>query len=99
VKKEQNEGIHLARNQKKGGEKIMRKRLSPLVMVVITVFAVSATAGAQAYSPSERHNGWFMLQVGCTSGTFLGVPQGNPVTATVYDVTFSGTGTVSWMER
>jgi hypothetical protein len=74
----------------------MRKRLFTLAMLLVTVFAVSAIAGAQAYSPPKRHE-QFMLQVGKTSGTFLGTPRGNPLTATVYDVTFSGTGTVSWL--
>jgi len=77
----------------------MRKMLFALVMVVITVFAVSAIAGAQAYSPSEKQHRWFLLQVGDTSGTFIGIPQGNPLTATVYDVTFWGAGTVSWMGK
>ena len=74
----------------------MKKRIFALAMLLATLFAVSAIASVQAYSPPERHE-QFMLQAGNTSGTFLGTPQGNPLTATVYDVTFSGTGTVSWL--
>ena len=74
----------------------MRKRLFTLAILVMTVFAVSAIAGAQAYSPTEKKDRCFLLQVGCTSGTWQVY---NLESATVYDVYFWGTGTVSGMEK
>ena len=76
----------------------MRKKLFTLAILSIVIFAVSAMASAKAGSAPERDRSC-LLQVGCTSGTFLGIPQGNPQIATVYDVTFWGTGTVSGMGK